>query len=52
MKTSSSEPQLQWPDKREDNRDNIAKTAGRTSGESESWWQWGMCAIECMYLSM
>jgi hypothetical protein len=35
MKTSSSEPQLRWPDKREDDRDNIAKAAGRPSGERE-----------------
>jgi hypothetical protein len=46
MGTSSSEPQLQCPDKREDDRDNIAKPAGRTSGEDR---QWGMCTIGCMY---
>jgi hypothetical protein len=49
MKTTSSEPQLQWPDKREDDRDNIAKSAVRKSGESERW-QREICAIGCMYL--
>jgi len=46
METYSSEPQLQWPDESKDDRDNIAKPAGRTSGESR---QWGMCTIGCMY---